>query len=336
MSVLYLIVRYILLLAALAVWICLIVLTEGVYTSVMRMLLKKRDRNKYHKFIDFFRQDYGLSGQGYRKTVLFALSISFALLCSVFACIPSGAAVPVIENGGDLLQMLFSIIMSVGFVFVALEALNFSDKKYVFKKLLISVARLYIPLAACIVSIASYLETIGIAGDTFSLSLLISATPYNSMSKYGIAGLLLFGFIIFSQIYSEDKEPGEDCMLISVNDMPEFTGKTRFVLQLWSLFIPYLVILLKEQIFFPWKLFVRIDKGPLTALLMTLAAFGVFWAVLVLLRIVVVSLCWSVMHFIKTHVSKKVYFFILPLLVLIAMGLVFYDSIIIAAEMIAY
>ena len=336
MGAIFLIIRYLFLLVVIAVWLGLILATEWVYTYAAHKLLKRRWKNTYGKIFKFFGQSYGLPEQGYRKTVIFALSASFALFCTVFACVPIGLGVPVLENGGDLLQMLFAITLSVGFGCIAIEALNFSDKGNVLKKLVLSAARLYLPFAACIISIASYLETIGVAGDSFSLLRLTECTPYYAMSKTGIAGLILFGFIIYSQVYSEDRSPGEDCMLISVNDMPEFTGKTRFVMQLWSLCLPYFIILLTEEIFFPWTYFVQTEKGPLVALIITLAGVFLFWAAAVLIRIFVVTLCWGIMHFVKTHVSSKVYFVILPLLTLIAMGLVFYDSIKVAAEMIAY
>lgn len=336
MAAIYFIAHYLLLAAAVLVWIFLILSTEWVYTVVAHALLRKRWKNTYRRIFRLFGQNYSLLEQGYRKTIIFSLSLAFALICVIFASLPSGVAIPIIENGGDLLQLLFVIMMSVGCVIVALEALNFPDKKLVFKKLIISVARLYLPFIACFISIASYLETIGVAGDTFSLALLIEATPYHSMTRIGLAGLCLFGFIIFSQVYSEEKAPGEDCMFISMSDMPEFSGKTRFILQLWSLCIPYLVILLTAQIFFPWKYFGNYGQGPLVALLATFAGFIVFWIGIIFLRIVVSSICWSIMHLVKTYTSTKVYAFILPILTLIAMALVFYDSINVAAEMIAY
>ena len=336
MSVLYFIAHYLLLIIALLVWFFLILSTEWLYTAAAHALLRKRWKNTYRKIFKLFRQNYSLLEQGYRKTIIFSLSMAFALLCVIFACLPSGVAIPIIENGGDLLQLLFMIMLSLGCVIVALEALNFPDKRVVFKKLIISVTRLYLPFIACFISIASYLETIGIAGDCFSLSLLVEATPYHSMSYIGLTGLCLFGFIIFSQIYSEDKAPGEDCMFISMSDMPEFSGKTRFILQLWSLCMPYLVILLVAEIIFPWKYFGNFTRGPLVALLITFAGFLVFWVGIIFLRIVVASICWSIMHMVKAYTSTKVYGFILPLLTLLAMGLVFYDSIKVAAEMIAY
>lgn len=336
MSILYMFLRYPLLMVTILIWLGLIMLTEHCYTILVHVLLKKRKENMYRKIYKFYFANYSLPEQGYRKTVIFTLALAFALFCSIFACVPFGIGVPIIENGGDLLQMLFAIILSVGCVFISLEALNFSDKKNVFKKLIVTVARLYIPFAACIISIASYLKTIGVAGDSFSLALLTETTPYYAMHTTGIAGLILFGFIIFSQVYSEDKAPGEDCMLISVNDMPDFSGKTRFILQLWSLCIPYFVILLIEEIFFPWKFFVQTQRGPLIAMLISLAGVVLFWAGAVVIRILIVGPCWWLMHIIKTHVPAKVYFLILPLLTFIAMWLVFYDSINVAAEMIAY
>jgi len=328
--------NYILLLVTVAIWLLLILATEWIYTLVMHALLRKRWKNSYRKIFRLYGESYSLSGQGYRKTVIFCISMAFALLFVIFASLPAGAAVPIINNGGDLLQLLYCIALSSGFVFVALFALNFNDKKQVFKKLIVSLVRLFIPFTACFMSIAAYLGAIGVAGDTYSIALLMEATPYNSMTKVGIAGLALFGFIIFSQIYSEERLQGEDCMLISMYDMPEFSGKIRFILQLWSLCIPYIVILLTEEIFFPWKYFARPTQGPIYDLLFSIGGFLLFWIVMIFLRIVVVGLCGALMQFLKKRISSRLYFFILPLLTLIAMGLVFYDTIKVAAEMYMY
>jgi len=336
MGFIHLIGNYILLFISFAIWLMVILATEWFYTLVMHALLKKRWKNSYRKIFRLYGESYSLVGQGYRKTILFCLSMAFALLYVIFASLPAGAAIPVLDNGGDLLQILCTIALSTGFVFIAIDALNFNDKKIVFKKLLISVARLFIPFAACFISIACYLAAIGVSGDSFSLSLLMEATPYNSMTWVGKAGLALFGFIIFSQVYSEEKAQGEDCMLISMYDMPEFSGKTRFVLQLWSLCIPYIVILLTEEIFFPWKYYDRPAQGPMLDLLYSIGGFLTFWAIMIFLRIVVVGVCGALMQFLKKRLSAKVYFFLLPLLTLIAMGLVFYDTIKVAAEMYTY
>lgn len=333
MAFISLIGNYILLFITVAIWLMLILATEWIYTLVMHAILKKRWKNSYRKIFRLYSESYSLVGQSYRKTVLFCLSMAFALLYVIFASLPGGAAVSVLNNGGDLLQIIYTIALSTGFIFITIDALNFSDKKIVFKKLLISMARLFLPLIACFISIACYLEAIGVSGDTFSIALITEATPYNSMTRVGIAGLVLFGFIIFSQVYSEEKAQGEDCMLISMYDMPEFSGKTRFILQLWSLCIPYIVILLTEEIFFPWKYFDRPTQGPVFDLLVSVGGFLAFWLVMIYLRIFVVGLCGGLMQFLKKRLSAKIYFFILPLLTLIAMGLVFYDTIKVAAEM---
>jgi hypothetical protein len=269
------------------------------------------------------------------KTVaLLCPAAAFALLFPIYANIPVGTGVPMIDNGGDLIQIMSCVLLSSVFAIVAVGSLGTENCRHVVSWLMKDTIVLFLPLIICFASMASYFESVGVAGDPFSLSLFATAVPLNTMGIPGITGAVIFIFVIFSQLQHNDMESG--CILLDDGELPDYRGVQRVFLQLWGLAMPYVIILLTAHIFFPWSFFSDDAHGAVKSFAYNFLGFIVFWLMIVFLRVVVVTFCWKLMAFIEKHLPCRLKLWILPVLIIIAMSLIYYDSIKVSAELMAF
>jgi len=265
---------------------------------------------------------------------LFCPVAAFALLFPIYASIPVGTGVPIIDNGGDLIQIMSCVLLSSAFAIISVSSLGTNSGKMVAAWLMKDTMALFLPLMACFASMASYFVSVGVTGDTFSLNPFTLAVPFNSMDAPGIIGVVVFIFVIFSQLQHNDIETG--CILLDDGELPDYRGLQRVFLQFWGLAMPYIIILLTAHIFFPWSFFSNSGHGTVESFIFGLLGFISFWLMIVFLRVVVVTLCWKIMAVVQKYLPDKMTPWILPALTITAMLLIYYDSIKVSAELIAF
>lgn len=270
------------------------------------------------------------------ETACFTLSVycpglAFAALIPICASIPFFSFVSILDNGGDMMQILQFAMLSETFALVSVFSLGTSGADRTAHRMVKELIRLMLPLMACFSSIAYYLAIIGVDGDTFSLNAFTLSLHLVPSAPYALAGMSLFVFVIFSQIPHSNS--GFGCSVFERGELPEYRGCPRGILQLWSVFRAFLVVALVTHIFFPWSFFKGLNAGFSISWWAQTINFFAFWAAVIFVRVFGVTLSWKAMDALEKLLPCEVQPIYLRLvLILTAMAMIMYEGIRISLE----
>lgn len=194
------------------------------------------------------------------ETSVVSLSIylpcfALAALIPIAASIPFFSFLPIMDNGGDLIQILQFAVLSETLAIMSILSLGTAAAQNTADRMVRELVKLIVPMLAAFISIAFYYSANGIQGDPFSLNVFTMALHMSPSAPFSLAGTLIFIFVIFSQI--PHSNVGFGCSLLENCELPDFNGIPRSILQLWSIFRAFLVVALVTHIFFPGS----ISKG---------------------------------------------------------------------------
>ena len=260
---------------------------------------------------------------------------ALAALIPIAASIPFFSFLPVMDNGGDLVQILQFAALSETLAILAVFSLGTTDAQITAERMTRELVRLIVPMMAAFISIAFYYSASGIEGDPFSLNVFTMALQMSPSAPFSFAGTLIFIFVIFSQIPHSDA--GFGCSLLENCELPDFNGAPRSMLQLWSIFRAFLVVALVTHIFFPWAYFKGLNAGFSISWWAQSVNFAAFWTTVLLIRVFGVTLCWKVMDILeKMFMIKNSRAWLCIILTTAATLLVVYEGIKISMEVAAF
>jgi hypothetical protein len=228
---------------------------------------------------------------------------ALAALIPIAASIPFFSFLPIMDNGGDLIQILQFAALSETLAILAIFSLGTIDARITAERMVREFVKLIVPMIAAFISIAFYYSANGIQGDPFSLNVFTMALHMSSSAPFSHAGTLIFIFVIFSQIPHSDA--GFGCSLLENCEIPDFNGAPRSMLQLWSIFRAFLVVALITHIFFPWGYFKGLNAGFSISWWAQAVNFAAFWSTVLVMRLFGVTLCWKVMALLEKMVKIK-------------------------------
>jgi hypothetical protein len=257
--------------------------------------------------------------------------LALAAIIPISASIPLSTLVPILDNGGDMVQILLFGILSEVFALISVYSLGTYGSWITAQRMIKEQISFMLPLMACFASIAAFLAVAdGTQGDSFSLNAFAHSLFLNSLHWYGIIGIAIFVFVIFSQI--PHSTAGLGCLLLETGELPEYQGCPRVVLQMWSFFRAFTIIALVTHIFFPWGYFKGLNAGfSISWWAQSMNFFG-FWLFVVLVRVFGVTLCWKGMRYLEKTFPRVPDFIIVSSLTFAAMLLVICEIVKISME----
>lgn len=262
-------------------------------------------------------------------------ALALAALFPISASIPFFSFVPIMDNGGDLLQILQFAALSETLAILSIFSLGTPAAEITVNRMINELVKLMVPLMSAFVSIAFYYSANGVVGDPFSLNVFTTALHMNFAAPFSLAGTLIFIFVIFSQI--PHSNAGFGCSLLENCELPDFNGAPRSMLQLWSIFRAFLVVALVTHMFYPWVYFKGLNAGFSISWWAQSVNFAAFWTTVLLIRVFGVTLCWKVMDILEKSIKiKNSREWLCIVLTTIATLLVVYEGIRISIETAAF
>lgn len=274
------------------------------------------------------------------ETSVVSLSIylpcfALAALIPIAASIPFFSFLPIMDNGGDLIQILQFAVLSETLAIMSILSLGTAAAQNTADRMVRELVKLIVPMMAAFISIAFYYSANGIQGDPFSLNVFTMALHMSPSAPFSLAGTLIFIFVIFSQI--PHSNVGFGCSLLENCELPDFNGIPRSILQLWSIFRAFLVVALVTHIFFPWVYFKGLNAGFSISWWAQSVNFAAFWTTVLLMRVFGVTLCWKIMDILEKIVRiKNSRAWLCIILTTVATLLVVYEGIKISMEVAAF
>jgi formate hydrogenlyase subunit 4 len=228
---------------------------------------------------------------------------ALAALIPIAASIPFFSFLPIMDNGGDLIQIIQFAALSETLAILSVLSLGTPSARNTADRMAKELAMLIIPMIAAFISIAFYYSASGVKGDPFSLNVFTTALHMSPSTPFSLAGTIIFIFVIFSQI--PHSNAGFGCSLLENCELPDFNGVPRSMLQLWSIFRAFLAVALVTHIFFPWGYFKGLNAGFSISWWAQSVNFAAFWTTVLLMRVFGVTLCWKVMDMLEKVLRIK-------------------------------
>ena len=269
------------------------------------------------------------------RVSIYLPAFALAALFPISASIPFFSFVPIMDNGGDLIQVLQFATLSETLAILSIFSLGTPAAEITANRMIKELVRLLIPMMAAFVSIAFYYSANGVSGDSFSLNVFTMALHMNFAAPFSLAGTLIFIFVIFSQI--PHSNAGFGCSLLENCELPDYNGAPRSMLQLWSIFRAFLVVALVTHMFYPWVYFKGLNAGFSISWWAQSLNFAAFWATVLIIRVFGVTLCWKMMDMLEKLIKiKNSRTWLCIILTTIATLLVVYEGIRISMETAAF
>ncbi len=294
-------------------WILMLVtlfvalLAEGIHTFFSGRSLSRRGMAvSFIPLRDIFRSAVSpvtLPETAAVKLSVYLPCIALAGLIPIAASIPFFSFVPIMDNGGDLMQILQFALLSETFAVVSIFSLGTNESETTAKRMAGELIYLIVPMMAAFVTIGVYYSAVGVHGDPFSLNTFTKAQHMSVSSPFSLTGTLLFVFLIFSRI--PHSNAGFGCCLLENCELPDFNGVPRSMLQLWSIFRAFLVVALVTHIFFPWGFFKGLNAGFSISWWAQTVNFAAFWSTVLLIRVFGVTLCWKLKEMLESRIRIK-------------------------------
>lgn len=237
---------------------------------------------------------------------------------------------PLIDNGGDILQILHFVILSEFFALTAIYALG---TEYAFRcagRLAGEFVKLLVTLTASFASFALYFSALGAQGGLFSLNIYSLSLHLKSLNIPGYFAVAAFVFLSLSHsAHCEECAAGD---IFTELPQSEYNGPPRALLQVWAAFKAFLTATLITHILFPWFVFKESDLFAMNSFLTELFPFTLFWVTVIIVRTFGVMLCHSVRRFIEKKLGVALAAVFMLILLAAAMGIIYHEAYLIALE----
>lgn len=277
-----------------------------------------------------FRLSVTLPESATISMALYSPALAAAAVVTVCASLPFCTFIPIIDNGADIIQTVQFMILSEVFALISLYALHSAEAIEMARIEMRAMLRLFVPLTACLASLASYFIKHGLDSDPFSLNSFIMAGHFGSMSAWGVTGVLLFIFIIMSQIPHRSILMGTSLLL--ADDLPEYGGAPRAMLQMWSIFRSFIVTSVAVHIVFPTEFIANAAHTLGISWRVQALNFAAFWLSVMFARLIVFPLCGTIVGTVEERLPRAVRALFIPILTIVAMLLLLYEGILLSQE----
>ncbi len=237
------------------------------------------------------------------KLSIYLPCFALASLVPIAASIPFFSFIPIMDNGGDLMQILQFAILSETFAILSVLSLGTVAAEATAKRMMQELVALIVPMMAAFISIGFFYSTGGVQGDPFSLNTFTKAQHMSLSAPFSLVGTLLFIFVIFSRV--PHSNAGFGCSLLENCELPDYNGAPRSVLQLWSIFRAFLVVALVTHIFFPWGFFKGLNAGFSISWWAQSVNFAAFWSTVLIIRVFGVTVCWKLKELSEASIKIK-------------------------------
>ena len=263
---------------------------------------------------------------------LYGPALAFAALLPICASIPFCTVIPLLDNGGDLMQIFEFALLSEVLGVAAVYSLGTISGDAAAKRFVEETLCTMTIMVACFASLAYYFESAGLSGDPFSLNTFTTGMRTLSVPWCVYAGIAVFVFLILSRTGIHDSELG--CAIFEDGELVAYQGAPRAILYLWAIFKVFILTALVTHTFFPWGLFQSASasqEGGISWRMQTLN-FVFFWLAVVLVRVALVPLCSRLFDKMCGLLPKKLAWLPLPLFTVAAVLLVVYGASLIVIE----
>ncbi|MCQ4763205.1 hypothetical protein [Cloacibacillus evryensis] len=308
--------------------------TEKFYLLSISIMLRKRRLEDGAPAVRgvraIFRLEIGLPESASVNIALYAPALAVASLMTVCASLPYCTFIPIIDNGSDIIQLVQFMLLSEIFALISLYALGSGTGNEIARSEMRGMLRLLVPLMACCASLASFFTKNGLDSDPFSLNSFSMTGHFASMSQWGICGVILFVFVILSQIPHRSISAGS--ALFMHGESPEYAGAPRGMLQIWSVFRAFIVISLVTYILFPSDMIATISEGLGISWRGQALNFIIFWLAVAAARLILVPACWITVQCAENRLPKPIRGSLIPILTVAAMLLLWYEGILLSQE----
>ncbi|MCF0247194.1 MAG: hypothetical protein HUJ86_01175 [Synergistes sp.] len=282
----------------------------------------------------FLHLEVGLPESAAINIAIYGPAAALAALMTVCASLPYCTFIPIIDNGSDMLQLTQFMMLSEVFALISLYALGTAESSETARVEMRSMLRLIIPFVACCASISSYLTTNGLDTNPYSLNSFSMSAQFIAMSPWGIAGCLLFVFIILSQVPNCGISSGN--ALLQDSEMPDYSGAPRAMMQIWSIFRGFIVISIVVYMLFPADVISAVNDGlGISWRGQSLNYFG-FWVAVAGARLVLTPACQFFVSGIEGHLPRPMRGFVVPVLTIFAMILLWVECMLLSQEAASY
>jgi len=235
-----------------------------------------------------------------------------------------------IDNGGDVLQILFFMILSEIFVVAAVCAQGTERAFRSAFRLFCEFIRLIFVLVAAFTSLAVYFSALGVQSNPYGLSTYSGLKNLQLISMPGLAAVAVFICLALCHMSaSEESRTGD---VFAGLPKSEYNGIPRALLQIWLTGMSFLESVLITQLFFPWFVISEaafIQAYPFLARILTLA---LFWLTVIIIRTFGIRICGRTRTFLEAKSSPAAVAFLMLLLACAAMGIIWYEAYKAAAE----
>lgn len=255
--------------------------------------------------------------------------LAIAALLPVCSSISFFTFSPLIDNGGDILQILHFTILSEVFAMIAVYAIGTEYSSRSAGRMVAEFSKLIVVLVAAFASFALYFTALGAHSNPFSLDAFLTSLHLKTLRFSGHAAIAIFVFLALC--YSSYCEECESSEILKELPLREYSGLPRALLQIWAAFKAFLIATLITHIFFPWFLFYESESGAF-AFWMRLLAFILFWLTVIIVRTFGVMLCHNVRIYLERKLPRAITMLFLFLLIGVAVGIIYYEAYLAAME----
>lgn len=285
-------------------------------------------------FARWFRSPVALPGGARVRTALFCPVLAFAALLTVCACLPVCTYIPIIDNGADVVQLAQFMLLSEVFVLVSLYAAGTEEALEIARAEMRGMIRFLIPFMAACASIAAYLIKNGLDTDPFSFNSFSLFGQMRSMSWWGVAGVALFLISVLSQTPQRGTHSGT--MLLAWNELPDYSGAPRGILQIWSVLRAFIIVAVVTYIVFPSEFISTFGDQAAIAWSGQAVNFLIFWLSVAAMRLIAVPLCRALFAAIEKPLPEYARGGVVYVLTVAAVLMLWYEGILLSLEAAAF
>lgn len=260
-----------------------------------------------------------LSENASRRSALLLPILALAALFPACASISFLTFSPLIDNGGDLLQILLFVVLSEVFAAAAICAQGTKRAQRCASRLFCESVRLMIVMMAAFSSLAIYFSSLGAQGNLYSLTTYYGSLHLKYLDVRVLAAIAVLVVLALSHMSVSD-EGGSDGVF---SEMPptEYDGIQRAMLQIWIAFKSFLAAMLITQIFFPW--FLIGDSSFLSA---QIQALILFWLAVIATRTFGVMACRKARSFLEAQTSPAFVALMMLCMTCAAVSVIYYEA----------
>lgn len=234
-----------------------------------------------------------------------------------------------IDNGGDILQIIHFVILSQTFALAAIYAIGTEYASHSASRLAGEFIKLLAVLTAAFASFAIYFTALGVQGNPFSLDVYSLSLHLKSLNVPGYIAIVIFVFLAL--YYSSGREEYDSGDIFSEIPLREFNGFPRGMLQIWAAFKAFLTVTLITHIFFPWFLFKEAENGN-ESFWTHVLAFALFWLTVIVVRVFGAMFSRNVRSYLEKKIPGMALSLFFIALTAVAVGIIYYEAYLVSLE----